>query len=495
MTETPPRSPRRAAPRRPGLVLAALCAADFLVVLDGLVVAVALPAVQHDLGMAPVALQWVVTAYVLTFGGFLLLGGRMGDLHGRRRVLLAGLWLFGAGAALGGLAWSPHVLVAGRAVQGLGAALMTPTALALLVAAFPDGRERVRALGWWSAASSAGVPAGALLGGLLTAALGWRSVLLGNAPAALLAAVAVRCAVAEDREAGAGRRLDVPGAVLVTAGTALVVLALVGTERLASGASAGIAVLLPLAAGIGLLVAFARVERRAPAPLVPPGVLGARGVATANLVGAALPVGLGAVLFLGTLQLQEVLGLTAARTGSAYLALAVPVVVASPLASWLVARLGIRAVAVLGFALQAAGLVVLARAPTDATFLADVLPGFALVGAGAPLAFVPTTAVATVLLGPRTGLASGLFSTSQQLGNAMALALVATVAAGWTRVVADGGAATVHDLAGGYRAGYLAVAALVLLAGLGALRLPVSSPPGRRPGSGEDAPVSRTVTS
>ena len=464
---------------RPGLALAALCAADFLVVLDGLVVAVALPSMQRALGIAPVALQWVVTAYVLTFGGFLLLGGRMGDLYGRRRVLLAGLGLFGTGALLGGLAWSAGALVTGRAVQGLGAALMTPTALALIVAAFPDRREQVRALGWWSAASSAGIPAGALLGGLLTAGLGWRSVLLVNAPAALLAAVAIRRAVGEEREGGAGRRLDAPGAVLVTAGLTSLVLALTQTEGLVRGASGAPAVLLPMAAGFALLAAFVRVERRTPVPLVPLEVLRTRGLRTANLVGAALPVGLGAVLFLGTLPLQEVLAFTAGQTGWAYLAMAVPVVGASPLASWLVDRLGIRLVAVLGFVLQAAGLLLLARTSSDATFFAEVLPGFVLVGAGAPLAFVPTTTVATGLLDGRTGLASGLFSTSQQIGNAVALALLATVAAVWTQLRIAGGATTVTALAGGYRAGFLVVAVVMVLAAVGAVRLPC--PEGNRP--------------
>jgi MFS family permease len=463
------------APRRPAVVLVVLCAADFLVVLDGLVVAVALPSIQRALGMAPAALQWVVTAYLLTFGGFLLVGGRMGDLYGRRRVLLAGLALFGTGAGVGGVAGGAGLLVAGRAVQGLGAALMAPTALALLVAAFPDARQQMRALGWWSAAGSVGIPAGALLGGLLTAGPGWRWVLLVNAPAALLAAVGTRWAVGEDRECPGRRRLDLSGAVLATAGLALLVLALARTERLPAGGSAA-EVLLPLLAGLALLGAFARVERRSATPLVPPGSLAAPGFPTAALVGAALPVGLGAVLFVGTLRMQDVLGWSAVETGSAYLGLALPVVAASPVASWLVGRAGNRAVAVLGFGLQVAGLLVLAVAPADAAFLPDLLTGFVLVGAGAPLAFVPTTAIATGLLGDRTGLASGLFTTAQQIGNAVALSLLVTVAAVQTRARLDEGAATTAALAWGHRAGFLVAAAVVLLGGLGAVRLPAGDP-------------------
>jgi hypothetical protein len=235
-------------------------------------------------------------------------------------------------------------------------------------------------------------------------------------------------------------------------------------------------VLLPLLAGLALLGAFARVERHSATPLVPPGSLAAPGLPTAALVGAALPVGLGAVLFLGTLRMQDVLGWSAVGTGSAYLGLALPVVAAGPVASWLVSRAGNRAVAVLGFGLQVAGLLVLAAAPADAAFLPDLLTGFVLVGAGAPLAFVPTTAVATGLLGDRTGLASGLFTTAQQIGNAVALSLLVTVAAVRTQARLDEGAATTAALAGGHRAGFLAAAAVVLLGGLGAVRLPAGDP-------------------
>jgi MFS family permease len=276
------------------VALAVLSVANSLVVLDGLIVAVALPAIQDALGFGPADLQWVVNAYVLCFGGGLLVGGRLGDLVGRRRVAVAGLLVFAAGSLLAGLAPSAGWLVAGRALQGTGAAVMDPALLALLITTFPERAERNRALGAWSAAGSLGIPAGALLGGLLTSALGWRWVLLATAPVALLAA-------------------------------------------------------------------FVVVERRSPAPLVPSSIFRVPGLVAADLAAATLPVGLGALLFVGTLHLQQVLGYTALRTGLAYLALSLPVVAASPAAACLVTRLGRRSVAVAGLLLQAAGLLLLLR--------------------------------------------------------------------------------------------------------------------------------------
>jgi MFS family permease len=463
-----------AAPQRSGwIVLALLCAADFLVVLDGLIVAVALPEMQQALGIAPVSLQWVITAYVLCFGGFLLLGGRMGDLYGRRLILLVGLVVFAVGALLAGVAWTALVLTAGRAVQGLGAALMAPSALALLTATFPAGPERTRALGWWSAIGSVGIPAGALLGGLLTASLGWRWVLLVNVPLAVLAAAGTRWAVSESFDDTGQKQLDVPGAVLVTGGIGLVIFAIVQTEQLSADAEVAIRRVLPsLAVGLLLLAAFVFVERRARAPLLPPGLLRARGLVPGNVVGTTLPIGLGAVLFLGTLYLQRVRGLSPLETGLAYLALAVPVVAASPVASWLTTRLGRRPVAVVGLLLQAAGLVLLARVSPDGSVLVDVLPGFVLVGAGAPIAFVPTTAAAVGTSQDESGLASGVFTTSQQVGNALALAALATAAAGWTGTLLERGVAEASALMQGYRVGFLLAATFALVGAVGALTLP-----------------------
>lgn len=466
-------SARPQAKTRPaGLVLAVLCVADFFVVLDGLIVAVALPAMQQALGISSASLQWVINAYILCFGGFLLLGGRVGDLYGRRRILVIGLVLFAAGALIAGLAWTTAVLVAGRAAQGVGAALMAPAALALLVATFPEGPSRTRALGWWSAAGSLGIPAGAILGGVITSALGWRWVLLVNVPAAVLAAVGTRWVVPESYDRAAPRRLDVPGAVLITAGLALVIFAMVQTEHLGAHSDAVVRILPPLAAGVLLLCAFVAVERRARAPLVPPRILRTPGFLSTNVVGATLPVGLGALLFLATLYLQRVLEFTPLLTGFAYLALALPVVAASPAAAWLVTRLGRRPVAILGLLLQAVGLALLARIPPDGAFLVDVLPGFILVGLGAPIAFIPTTAAAMSSIQEESGVISGVFNTAQQMGNALALAALATLAAAWTDSLLSRGMSQAQALTDGYQAAFILAAAIALAGAVVAVKLP-----------------------
>jgi EmrB/QacA subfamily drug resistance transporter len=455
--------------RRKLVILAVLCAADFLVVLDALVVAVALPAMQEALTIPGGALQWTVTSYVLCFGGFLLFGGRLGDLFGRRRVLVAGLLVFAAGSLLAGLAWTPVALFAGRAVQGLGAAAMAPTALALLTTTFADPAARNRALGVWSAASSAGIPAGALLGGVLTATGGWRWVFFVNVVAAMAAAVATSAVVPESVGDDASDRLDWVGAVLVTAGLTLVIAAISRAEQAHGPAELLAQVAAPLLLGAVLLAVFVLVERRTRAPLVPLDQLRMPGQLSVNLVGLVLPVGLGAALFLATLYLQRVQGLGPLATGAAYLALAVPCIAASPLASRLATRMGRPVTASAGLLLQVAGLVVLARVGVDSS-LANVLVGFVLVGLGAPIAFVPATAVA--MDGPRSdpGLASGIFNTSQQLGNAVALAAIATLAAAWTarNAEADPDPAA---LATGYNAGFLLAAAIVLIGLLPASRL------------------------
>ena len=488
------------------LVLAVLSLANALVVLDGLIVAVALPAIQDDLGFGPADLQWVVNAYVLCFGGGLLLGGRAADLVGRRRMVVAGLLVFAAGSVVAGLAPAAAILVAGRALQGAGAAALDPALLALLVGEFPEGRGRERALGVWSAAGSLGIPAGALLGGLLTAALGWRWVLLAAAPVALVAAGLVRCLLAERRDETTPRRFDLPGAVTATAGLALLIFAITRTERLAGGAGGEAGgpsgwdalpqVALPMAGAVILLAAFVAVERRSPAPLARLGLLRRKGLLAADLAAATLPVGLGALLFLGTLYLQRVLGFSALETGLAYLVLSLPVVVASPAASRLVDRFGRRTVAAGGLALQAAGLLLLLAAGPGSGFLTGVAPGFLLVGAGAPIAWVPLTAAAVDGAGGQSGMASGLFNTAQQVGNAVALALLATVAAARTNALAGGGPAGAQALTAGFHAGFLTAATLCLLGLLAALRLPrpaaarapVSVP---TPGEGRPGPVRR----
>jgi hypothetical protein len=308
-------------------------------------------------------------------------------------------------------------------------------------------------------------------------------VLLATAPVALLAAGLLVAAVGESRDQSAPRRLDLPGAVTATTGLALVIFAITQTERLAGGPAANPAgaprselllrVAVPLATGLALPAAFVVVERRSPAPLVPSSIFRVPGLVAADLAAATLPVGLGALLFLGTLHLQQVLGYTALRTGLAYLALSLPVVAASPAAACLVTRLGRRSVAVAGLLLQAAGLLLLLRITPGGGFLTEILPGFVLVGAGAPIAWVPLTAAAVDGVGDRSGLAAGIFNTAQQVGNALALAVLATVAAARTSALTGPGAdaPTPSAMAAGFRAGFLVAAALCLLGALAALRL------------------------
>jgi MFS family permease len=351
---------------------------------------------------------------------------------------------------------------------------MTPTALSLLTVAFSDPAARARAYGVWSAVSSAGIPAGALLGGVLTATAGWRWVLLVNVPAALVAAAVTRAVVDESAPAERPPGLDWAGAVLVTAGLAAVIAGITQAEHAhTAGALLG-RVLTPVVLGLMLLSAFVVVERRTSAPLVPLDQLRAPGLLSVNLVGLVLPVGLGTGLFLGTLYLQLVVGLNPLYTGLAYLALALPCIIASPLASRLTLRLGRRATATAGLLLQAAGLLLLARVTATTGNLANVLPGFVLIGLGAPTAFVPTTATAMDSPNGDTGLASGLFNTSQQLGNALALAAIATLAATWTPHPAS---ASASHPAAGYAAGFLLAAGITLAALIPAVRLSMATAP------------------
>ena len=454
-------------PRGRWATLMALCAADFLVVLDGLIVAVALPAIQDDLAISTGTLQWVVTAYLLPFGGLLLLGGRLGDLFGRRRVLLVGLTLFGIGALMAGLAWAPAALFAGRAVQGSGAAMMAPTALALLGATFSAGSSRNRALGLWSAAGSIGIPAGALLGGVLTASFGWRAVLLVSVPAAVGAAVATRWVVPESADPDAPRGLDLPGAALVTGAVTLLVFGVVNVEHIDDPIQMIVRSGVPVVAAVTLLAGLVAVERQSRNPLIPPDTFALPGLTRANVAGAALPVGLGAVLFLGTLQMQRLLGLDPLQTGLAYLVITVPIIAASPLAARLTTRLGRARVAVAGYLLQSAGLALLSRIDAGAA-VSSLATGFVLVGIGAPLAFVPVTAAALDAPEERSGLASGVFNTVQQVGNALALAVIATLTAATQTL---DGAPEPDDPASGYGAGFLLAASICLIWSLAAARL------------------------
>jgi EmrB/QacA subfamily drug resistance transporter len=451
------------ASRRRWLALAVLAMAQFMVFLDETVVNVALPSIKGDLGFSQAALAWVVNAYMLTFGGLLLLGGRVADLFGRRRMFLAGTALFGTASLLAGLAPSEGMLVGARALQGVGAALATPAALALLTALFRAGAERVKALGIWGALSGLGFAVGILLGGAITDLASWRWVFLINVPVALATLALVPRLVAESRVAGR-RSFDLAGAVTVTAGMTMLVHALLKTSDYGWRSPATYAL---VAAAIGLLGAFAIIESRSAAPLIPAGVLHRRMTLVPNVLQLLLGASAISTLFLLTLYVQQVLGYTPLEAGLAYLPLAAGVAAATALANHLVPRLGPRLLAGAGLATTAAGLVVLGHAPVAGNYYADVLPGLILVGLGAGLSFVSiTTAALARVEEAAAGLASGLLSTAVMLGGALGLAVLAGVASARGNDLLDSGSTPLAALVGGLQLAFLLAAAVSLAASL-----------------------------
>jgi EmrB/QacA subfamily drug resistance transporter len=456
---------------RKWLALAALAVAQFMVFLDETVVNVALPSIQADLGFSDATLAWVVSVYIVVFGGLVLLGGRTADLFGRRRVFLAGTALFGAASLLDGLAGSQSMLLAARALQGVGAALATPAALALVTALFPAGAERVKALGLWSALSGLGFAIGILLGGVITELASWRWVFLINVPVAIAALMVVPRLVEESRAAVARRGFDLAGAVAVTVGMTTIVYAAVeapdyGWRSLETHALVGGAMVL--------LGAFAIIERRSTAPLIPPGFMGRREALVPNLVQLMLGVSALSTLFLLSLYVQQVLGYTPLEAGVAYLPLAAGVAAATGLANWLVPRVGPRVLALAGLAIAAVGIARMGQAPVDGTYYIDVLPAMVVIGLGAGFSFVSiTTAALASVNDDQAGLASGVLSTSVQLGGALGVAaLVALVTERSTDLLASGSAPLAAQV-GGLQLAFL-VAAGVALAGsvLAALALP-----------------------
>jgi EmrB/QacA subfamily drug resistance transporter len=437
---------------RPRLALFALALVEFLVILDGLAVTVALPSLARDLGFARASLQWVVTAYALTFGGFLLLAGRAADIFGRRRVLLGGVLVFAFASLLGGLAGTPATLVVARALQGLGAAACAPSALALVAAIFAEGRARTRALALWSAIGSVGIVAGALLGGLVTGAFGWRWILLVNVPVGIAGAVLVRIVVPESRSKTPPRSFDATGAVTATGGLAALVYGAVALHQHGPGAASTLVAFAGSAMALALFVAN---EARAAEPLLRLGLLRRPTVVAANVGAFALNGGFAGLLFLTTLYVQQVLGYGAFEAGLAFVPLALGTIVGSLVAGRFVNRKQSAIAAVAGLGVTAAGLLLLAPAPVDGTFVLHVLPGTALAGLGVSVAYVPLTlaAVDGVAVDER-GVASGLYHTTGQVGGAIVVAVLATIAA----AAADDGF--------GFTAAFVAGAAVVALGGL-----------------------------
>ncbi|MEE1753258.1 MFS transporter [Streptomyces sp. SP18CS02] len=421
-----PGSPR---PTRTWAVLLAACAGQFLVVLDVSVVNVALPSMRADLGLSSLGLQWVLNTYSIAFAGFMLLGGRAADLFGRKRMFLAGLGLFTAASVAGGLAQEGWQLLAARAVQGLGAAVLAPATLTIVTGAVPPGRARTRAIGTWSAVGAGGGAAGGLVGGLLTDLLSWRWVLLINVPVGVLVLIGAALWVRESRTGG-GRRLDLPGAVLVTGGLAAVAYGIVQTEAAGWGAPE---TLLPLLGGAALLAAFVAVEARARQPLMPLKVFRSRAVSAANAAMLVSGSASFAMWFFMTVYAQNVLGYTPLEAGLALVPSSVAVIVGSKLAPRLMPSTGARNLAVIGTLIAATGFGWQSLMDADGAYPTTILGPGILMMAGIGLIITPLASLATSGAAPGdAGLVSGLVNTSRTMGGALGLAVLSTVAASRT---------------------------------------------------------------
>jgi EmrB/QacA subfamily drug resistance transporter len=410
--------------------LALIVTAQFMVILDVAIVNVALPSIKSDLGFSQTNLQWVISAYAIMFGGALLLGGRLADLLGRRRLFIAGLALFATSSLLCGLAWSEASLIGFRAVQGLGGALLAPAALSLLMTTFAEGRERNLALGIYGAASGSGAAAGVLLGGILTSYLSWSWIFFINVPVAIAAIALTPMLLRESRAGLAHRHFDFPGAVSITAGLMLLVYA---TTRATSDGWGAPVTLALFGGAAGLVLAFVAIELRSPSPLLPLRIFRSRTLTGANIAMAIVGGVAFSEFFLLTLYLQDVLHYSAVQSGVAFLAFALTVVLVSNIAQLIVGRFGVRPTLTAGLLISAVSVAWLTRLPVDGHYFWDIFPGFVLGGAGMGLSFVPVTiASLTGVERSDAGVASGLVNTSRQIGGALGIAAVSAVAASAT---------------------------------------------------------------
>jgi EmrB/QacA subfamily drug resistance transporter len=405
--------------------LALLCVTQFVVVLDIAIVNVALPSIQTDLHFSQENLQWVISAYALVFGGFLLLGGRLADILGRKRVFMTGLVIFTVGSLLCGLAWSEASLIASRALQGLGAATITPAALSILTTTFKEGRERNIALGAWGAVGGFGAAAGVLLGGIITDLLSWEWIFFVNVPVGVAAFVISPFLLSESKDAH-GQSHDIPGAVLVTSGLSFLVLAITQGYGWGWGSARTIGV---FAASAVLLAAFAIWEQRQRDPLVPFSIFRLQTLTAANVAGFIMGTALFSMFLMLTLYMQDVLGFSPLKTGVGYLAVAGTAVIWANVAAAAVNRIGVKPNLILGMGLLTAGLLYFTQVSVDGTYWADLFPGFLILGVAIPFAFVPITIAALAGTKPQeAGLASGLINTSQQIGGAVGIAILSTIA-------------------------------------------------------------------
>ncbi len=453
------------------LALALLAAAQFVVILDASIVNVALPSIGADLNFSQENLSWVVNAYVLVFGGFLLLGGRMADLLGRRRLFMIGLVVFALASLAGGLASTEAQLIIARAIQGLGAALLSPAALSLVTVLFEEGAERNKAMGVWGAVAGSGGAAGVLLGGMLTEWAGWEWVLFVNVPVGIAAAALAPRLLPESRIEG--RHFDFAGAFTVTAGLSLLVYTLVDANSAgwASAQTIGLGLL-----SFALIGAFYFIERRSKAPLMPfPGIFRIRTITGINVSAVLIAAALFSMFFFISLYMQQVLGYSALEAGLAYLPLAVGIIIAAGASAGLVTRFGFKPVLVTGLLVTAAGLLWFTQVDVGGSYVSDLLGPMMLAAVGLGLAFVSmTVAAVSGVEAHEAGLASGLINTSQQIGGALGLAILATVANSTTTDALASGTAMPSALTEGFQAAFVvgagiaiagAVLAMVLVSG------------------------------
>src|SRR6184192_344635 len=442
-----------ASDRRKWLALALLSVVQFLVVLDIAIVNVALPSIQVDLGFSERNLQWVISAYALVFGGFLLLGGRAADLLGRRRIFLLGIVVFTVASLLAGLAWSEGSLIAARSFQGLGAAVISPAALSILSTTFSEGRERNIALGVWGAVGGFGAAAGVLLGGVLTETLSWPWIFFVNVPVGVAAFFLAPRLLDESRHTSV-KSFDALGAVLVTGGLVSLVYAITqsGTNGWGSGRTIGVT-----AAAVALLAAFGWWERRHAEPLMRFGILGTKTVAGANVGGLIMGTATFSLFLMLTLYMQQVLGYSPMKTGVGYLAVAGTAIFTSAIAAQLVTRIGVKPALVIGMTSLTAGLVYFTQVSVHGSYLGDLLPGFLLIAVGLGFSFVPISIAALAGIQPaEAGLASGLINTSQQIGGALGIAALSTIATTRTTDAIATGSTKASALVTGFHGAFLA---------------------------------------
>ncbi|HEX6932726.1 MAG TPA: MFS transporter [Streptosporangiaceae bacterium] len=447
-----------------------LCAVQFLDIADSAIVNVALPSIQHSLDFSQQNLQWVASGYILTYGGFLLLGGRLSDLLGRRRMLLAGLTVFAVSSLTAGLAGSALILIAARLVQGAGAALMAPAALSELTTGFHDGKDRNTALGVWGAISGMAAAAGVFLGGAISQGPGWRWVFFVNPPVCVAVAAGALALLAKDRGAGPGRSaFDSPGAVLVTGGALLLVYGLVRAPVSGWGSAQTI---VTLTASAVLLAAFAINETRSRNPLVPVTILRVKGLLAADVTQLLAFCGFFSMFFYATLYMQEILHYSPLRAGAAYLPITAGFAMAGAVASQLITRVGTRPVVAAGCLLAGAGIYYVSRVPLHGSYASDLLPGFLMLSLGAGSVFVSVTAAANAgVPSDQAGLAAGLLNSSQQIGSALGLAILSAVATTRTShlIAAQVPRAVASDA--GYHQALLVGSLLITAAALLALRI------------------------